>query len=136
MQTSGITLNSVSIFGLALALGSIVDASMVVIESISNHLHKGETLAQAVTEGVNEVNFRSSPPRSPTRPRSFPCSSSRATPAAFLFAMPMTNIFALLASNLVAVTVIPLLCYPLFKDHLPEVKEEKPSVSSTATRRS
>ena len=48
-------------------------------------------------------------------------------PDAFLFAMPMTNIFALLASNLVAVTVIPLLCYPLFKNHLPEVKEEKPS---------
>jgi multidrug efflux pump subunit AcrB len=127
MQAFGITLNSVSIFGLALALGSIVDASMVVIESISDHLHRGEPLTKAVTEGLNEVNLPVFSSTLTNASAFIPLLFIGGDAGRFLFAMPMTNIFALLASNLVAVTVIPLLCYPLFKNRPPQVHEEKSS---------
>ncbi|MEX0646217.1 MAG: efflux RND transporter permease subunit [Balneolaceae bacterium] len=50
-----ITLNIISITGLALAIGLLVDNSIVVSESIANQLEKGETRFKAALNGTNEV---------------------------------------------------------------------------------
>lgn len=50
-----ITLNIISITGLALAIGLLVDNSIVVSESIANQLEKGQTRFQAALNGTNEV---------------------------------------------------------------------------------
>jgi hydrophobic/amphiphilic exporter-1 (mainly G- bacteria), HAE1 family len=50
-----ITLNIISITGLALAIGLLVDNSIVVSESIANQLEKGKTRFQAALDGTNEV---------------------------------------------------------------------------------
>ncbi|MCC5912950.1 MAG: efflux RND transporter permease subunit [Balneolaceae bacterium] len=50
-----ITLNIISITGLALAIGLLVDNSIVVSESIAHQLEKGKNRFQAALDGTNEV---------------------------------------------------------------------------------
>lgn len=50
-----ISLNIISITGLALAIGLLVDNSIVVSESIANKLESGQKRMQAALEGTNEV---------------------------------------------------------------------------------
>ncbi|MGM0506004.1 MAG: efflux RND transporter permease subunit [Bacteroidota bacterium] len=55
MYMLGITLNIISITGLALAIGLLVDNSIVVTESISRRLEQGEERFHAALEGTREV---------------------------------------------------------------------------------
>lgn len=55
MYFSGLTLNIFSITGLALAIGMLVDNSIVVSESIASKLEEGMGRMQAAIEGTNEV---------------------------------------------------------------------------------
>lgn len=51
-----ITLNIISITGLALAIGLLVDNSIVVSESIANQLESGQSRFKAALNGTNEVS--------------------------------------------------------------------------------
>ncbi|MCX5687758.1 MAG: efflux RND transporter permease subunit, partial [Candidatus Omnitrophica bacterium] len=55
MYFSGISLNMLSLGGLALGIGMLVDAGIVVIENISNHIQAGKELKEAARIGANEV---------------------------------------------------------------------------------
>lgn len=55
MYFTGITLNIISITGLALAIGLLVDNSIVVLDAIVGKLEKGLSVFQAALEGTNEV---------------------------------------------------------------------------------
>ncbi len=55
MYAFDISLNIISITGLALAIGLLVDNSIVVSESIANQLEKGKSRFQAALDGTNEV---------------------------------------------------------------------------------
>lgn len=55
MYFMGLTLNFVSITGLALAVGLLVDSSIVVLESIVGKLEDGKPLMKAASEGTKEV---------------------------------------------------------------------------------
>jgi multidrug efflux pump subunit AcrB len=54
---SGQTINIMTLGGLALAVGILVDEGTVVIENIHTHLALGQQKARAVLEGVREVIF-------------------------------------------------------------------------------
>ncbi|TNE70550.1 efflux RND transporter permease subunit [bacterium] len=55
MYFAGLTLNIFSITGLALAIGMLVDNSIVVSESIASKLEEGMNRMQAAIQGTNEV---------------------------------------------------------------------------------
>ena len=55
MYFTGVSLNIISITGLALAVGLLVDNSIVVLDNIIAKLEKGESLFSAVLNGTNEV---------------------------------------------------------------------------------
>jgi len=55
MYFTGITINMLSLGGLALGVGMLVDAGIVVIENISNHIQKKEDLKEAARLGASEV---------------------------------------------------------------------------------
>jgi hydrophobic/amphiphilic exporter-1 (mainly G- bacteria), HAE1 family len=55
MYFMGLTLNFVSITGLALAVGLLVDSSIVVLESIVSKIEEGRPLMKAASEGTKEV---------------------------------------------------------------------------------
>jgi multidrug efflux pump subunit AcrB len=52
---TGDTINSMTLGGIALAIGLLVDDSIVVLENIDKHLMLGKTAAQAAFDGAKEV---------------------------------------------------------------------------------
>ncbi len=52
---AGLTLNSLTLVGMALAIGMLVDNSVVVLENVYRHASKGELPDIAVTRGTTEV---------------------------------------------------------------------------------
>src|SRR5690606_18982146 len=55
MQGAGYTLNIITLGGLTIAIGRVVDDSIVVIENIKRHLGLGEPKREAITTAVKEV---------------------------------------------------------------------------------
>ncbi len=55
LWTQGITLNIMTLGGLAVAVGRVVDDAIVVLESIFRHVQRGEDKRSATLEGVKEV---------------------------------------------------------------------------------
>ena len=52
---AGITINSLTLVGMALAIGMLLDNSVVVLENIYRRASRGEKIAEAVVKGTKEV---------------------------------------------------------------------------------
>lgn len=57
MYALGFTLNLMTLLGLSLVVGILVDDSIVVLENIYHHLEKGEEKRTAALRGRNEIGF-------------------------------------------------------------------------------
>ena len=57
MQALGFTLNTLSLLGLSLAVGILVDDSIVVLENINRHLAMGEEPHVAAINGRSEIGY-------------------------------------------------------------------------------
>ena len=57
MYLMGYTLNLMTLLGLSLVIGILVDDSIVVLENIQRHLEMGKNRWQATIDGVNEIGF-------------------------------------------------------------------------------
>lgn len=57
MYALGFTLNLMTLLGLSLVVGILVDDSIVVLENIYHHLEKGEEKRVAALRGRNEIGF-------------------------------------------------------------------------------
>jgi hydrophobic/amphiphilic exporter-1 (mainly G- bacteria), HAE1 family len=57
MYAAGYTLNLMTLLGLSLVVGILVDDSIVVLENIYHHLEKGEKPREAALNGRNEIGF-------------------------------------------------------------------------------
>jgi hydrophobe/amphiphile efflux-1 (HAE1) family protein len=57
MQTFGFTLNMLTLFGLVLAVGIVVDDAIVVVENVERKLREGETPLEAAKSSMDEVGM-------------------------------------------------------------------------------
>jgi HAE1 family hydrophobic/amphiphilic exporter-1 len=57
MQFAGFTLNQMTMLGLSLVVGILVDDSIVVLENIYRHLQRGETPREAAYNGRSEIGL-------------------------------------------------------------------------------
>jgi hydrophobe/amphiphile efflux-1 (HAE1) family protein len=55
MAALGFSLNNLSLFGLVLAIGIVVDDAIVVVENVERHLERGEEPAEAARKAMDEV---------------------------------------------------------------------------------
>src|SRR6202011_758260 len=55
MALMGFTLNTLTLFGLVLAIGIVVDDAIVVLENIERHLEKGLPVREATINAMNEI---------------------------------------------------------------------------------
>jgi multidrug efflux pump len=56
MATIGFTLNNLTLFGLVLAIGIVVDDAIVVVEAVEHHIEEGMTPRQAAHQAMREVS--------------------------------------------------------------------------------
>ncbi len=57
MYVLGFSLDNLSLMGLSIAVGFVVDDAIVMVENIVHHLEKGETPLEAALKGAGEIGF-------------------------------------------------------------------------------
>jgi CzcA family heavy metal efflux pump len=117
LWATGQTLNIMTLGGLALAVGILVDDATVTIENINWHLEHGKPVYEAIMDGANQI----------AQPAfvSLLCICVAFVPmfalqgvAGYLFVpMAMSVVFAMIASFLLSRTIVPTLSLYLLKPH-------------------
>ncbi len=106
----GITLNIMSLAGLAVAIGRVVDNSIVVLENIyRHHFQRGEPLREAAFSGTKEVATAITASTITTVCVFLPLGLLAGLVSEFFRPFALAVTVSLLASLLVALTVIPVL---------------------------
>jgi hydrophobic/amphiphilic exporter-1 (mainly G- bacteria), HAE1 family len=110
LYMNGSTINIMTLGGFALAIGRLVDDSVVVLENINRHLAEGKPAMKAARDGAEEV--------------ALPVFASTVTtcivffPVMFLFgvakylfsALALAVVLSMAASYVIAMSVIPIFC--------------------------
>ncbi|RAI71927.1 acriflavine resistance protein B [Pseudomonas fluorescens] len=117
MYLLGYSLDNLSIMGLAIAVGFVVDDAIVVMENIVRHLEMGKSRLQSAVDGLREVAFTI-------------ISMTVSLIAVFLPILLMSGIVgrlmrefavtvsvAIIMSGIVSLTITPMLCAWLLKPH-------------------
>jgi hydrophobic/amphiphilic exporter-1 (mainly G- bacteria), HAE1 family len=109
MDQAGLTLNIVSMAGLALAVGMLVDNSIVVLESVFRHGEEGKSSREAAEVGTSEVAMAITASTLTTLAVFVPVLFVPGLAGQLFKEMVITVCFSLSLSLLVALTLIPLL---------------------------
>ncbi|MEQ4485310.1 efflux RND transporter permease subunit [Cohnella silvisoli] len=125
LDMSGITLNILTLGGVAVAVGRLVDDSIVVIENIFRRLQKEAFSKELIIDATREVSVAITTSTLTTVAVFLPMSLLRGSLQSFLLPFALTMTYALLSSLVVALTVIPLLSSGVLKNS--QIKEHKPS---------
>ena len=112
MLVGGVSLNIMTLGGLAVAVGRVVDDAIVVLENIFRH-HRAnrEPIRQAVIDGTREVSVAITSSTITTVAVFLPIGFVGGLVTQFFLPFSLTVTFALLASLAVALTVVPVLAY-------------------------
>jgi multidrug efflux pump subunit AcrB len=109
LSVSGVTLNIITLGGVAVAVGRLVDDSIVVIENIYRRLQKETFSVEMIISATKEVATAISSSTITTVAVFLPMGLLRGGLQAFLLPFALTVTYSLLASLIVALTVVPLL---------------------------
>ncbi len=108
MYQTGITLNIMSLGGVALGVGMLVDNSIVVLESVHRHRLRQKNLWQAVYDGTREVGMAVTASTLTTVAVFVPLVFVEGVAGQLFRDQALTITYSLLASLAVALTVIPM----------------------------
>ncbi len=107
MSITGYTLSGVSLFGLILVVGIVVDDAIVVIENIYRHIEKGEPPKVAAIRGAEEVGWPVLAASLTTICAFGPLMFMSGTAGQFMRVVPIMAILVLLASLFEVFVILP-----------------------------
>lgn len=126
LSQSGVTLNILTLGGVAVAVGRLVDDSIVVIENIFRRTQKTEFSKELILDATREVARAITASTLTTVAVFLPLGLLKGSLQAFLLPFALTVTYSLLSSLLVALTVVPLMSAWLLRNtKLKEHKESK-----------
>jgi HAE1 family hydrophobic/amphiphilic exporter-1 len=124
MYFSGITINLISLGGLALGIGMLVDSSIVVLENIYYHRELGLNSMEAASVGASEVTLAIVASTLTTVAVFLPIVFVKGLAGIVFKEMSLTITFSLMSSLIVAITIVPLLSSRLVKVTPTEEKKQ------------
>ena len=107
MEAFGVSLNIMSLGGLALGVGMLVDNSIIVLENIFRHRQAGMGMLQAAARGAEEVQGAITASTLTTISVFGPIIYVEGVAGELFSALSLAVAFSLLASLMVAVTLLP-----------------------------
>jgi len=119
MHVTHLTLNIMTLGGLALGVGMLVDSAIVVLENIFRHREEGKSIEEAAVVGSDEVGMAITASILTTLVVFLSLLFTTGIASIFFKHLAYTVAFALLSSLFVALTLIPVLCskYLSIKSH-------------------
>jgi len=120
LYIAGYTLNIMTLGGLALGIGMMVDSAIVVIENIYRHLEQGKERKEAAKVGASEVGMAITASTLTTIAVFFPLALGGGIAGQISRGLALTVSFALFASLFVALTIVPMMASKLFKKRTAE----------------
>ncbi|MGB8958684.1 MAG: efflux RND transporter permease subunit [Candidatus Aminicenantales bacterium] len=115
LYAAGYTLNLLTLGGLALGIGMLVDNAIVVIENVYRHLEEGEGADAASIAGASEVGMAITASTLTTIAVFFPMIFASGITGKMTQALGLSIAFSLIASLFVALTIVPLATSLLFR---------------------
>src|SRR5262249_33916127 len=115
----GISLNNLSLFGLVLAVGIVVDDAIVVVENVERNLERGMTPVEAAHVTMTEVGGALISIALTLCAGFVPSAFLSAITGQFFRQFAITISASTLISCFVSLTLSPALCAVLFKAHEP-----------------
>jgi HAE1 family hydrophobic/amphiphilic exporter-1 len=109
MYSSNISLNIISLGGLALGIGMLVDNSIVVLESIQRYRENGVNLYDSALKGTSEVAGAVTASTLTTVAVFFPIVFVEGIAGQLFKDMALTVTYSLMASLVVSLTLVPML---------------------------
>ncbi len=130
---TGNSVNVMTLGGLAMVMGRLVDDAIVVLENTHRHLHMGKPPRQAALDAAGEVAMPVLVATITTAVVFFPVVFLTGM-GRFLFTpLAITVTFAIAASYLFSMTFVPVFAARFFRAHLPGAAAPKPMLAERLT---
>ncbi|XVJ66856.1 MAG: efflux RND transporter permease subunit [Lacibacter sp.] len=113
----GFSLNQLSIVGLVVALGLLVDDSIVVVENIERWLREGHSKKFAAVEATKQITLAVLGTTATLAIAFMPLALLPEASGEFIRSLPLAVIASVTASLLVSLTIIPFLASRVLKTH-------------------
>lgn len=123
MYLAGMTLNIISMGGLAIGIGMLVDNSVVVLDSIYQYYERGYAPAEAAESGAKEVTMAVTASTLTTVAVFLPIAFVSGSVGQLMKSLSFAICFSLISSLVVSVTFVPMAC-ALFLRREPKKKEK------------
>ncbi|GAA4372518.1 efflux RND transporter permease subunit [Agromyces bauzanensis] len=132
LQAADYTLNILTLGALTIAIGRVVDDSIVVIENIKRHLVEGADKASTIIRAVREVAGAITASTITTVAVFLPIALVEGVTGELFRPFSLTVTIALLASLLVSLTIVPVLAYWFLKPARVHRHEDEAEIAAAA----
>ena len=120
LNVTGFTINQLSIVGAVIALGLLVDDSIVVVENIARFLRAGHSRRQAAILATRQIAVAVAGATATLIFAFVPLLFLPGGPGEYIRSLPVAVIYTVVASLLVSLTIIPWLASRVMSDRTPE----------------
>src|SRR5699024_6206204 len=120
MYFTGETLNILTLGGLALGIGMMVDSSIVILENIYSYRQRGDSLFDSATKGAAELTPAVIASATTTLVVFLPIVYVEGIASDLFSPLALTLHFSLIASLVVAITLVPMLWSKLLSKAMEE----------------
>jgi multidrug efflux pump subunit AcrB len=109
LRFAGFSVNQLSIVGFVIALGLLVDDSVVVVENVTRFVRRGWRPADAAVAATRQITLSVLGCTATLVFAFLPVMTLPGAPGLFIRSMPVAVVFTILASLLVSLTIVPFL---------------------------
>ncbi|QEH42506.1 efflux RND transporter permease subunit [Chitinophaga sp. XS-30] len=120
LYLTGQTINIMTLGGLALSVGILVDEATVTIENIHRHMESGKSRARAIADATREIAGPKLLILLSILAVFVPALFMNGVPRAMFMPLSLAVGFAMIASFLLSQTFVPVVSNWMLKDHLPK----------------
>ena len=113
----GFTINILTLLGIVLAIGRVVDDAIVVLENIHRHIEEGMAPLTAALRGSREIAFAVVAMTITLAAVFVPLAFSTGNTGKLFIEFGLTVAMAVLVSGFVSLTLTPMMCSMLLKEH-------------------
>jgi multidrug efflux pump subunit AcrB len=116
LQATGFTINQLSIVGFVIALGLLVDDSIVVVENISRFMREGVGRREAAIRATQQITVAVLGCTAALIVAFLPILFLPGNPGKFIRSMPVAVLYTIVASLVVSLTIVPFLASLLLRE--------------------